>query len=219
MNEPLWIRAYRVAFALLALAAVIRRFWFDDEGTMNYFSKFTYHTNTFAALVLLGGAFLAPNVIRSLRWDVVRGAAVMYGVTTFVVYGFLVNSFDNPFDTSRHWTHTVLHQLIPVVLVIDFLIRPFVNRLSWSTAAAWMVYPVAYLAYSLTRGAVIDWYPYDFINPAEAGGWDAVAINVIGVTAGFLTLGLVLVWVSHLYHRRPTAMMTTPASPGPARPA
>jgi hypothetical protein len=211
MNEPLWIRSYRIAFALLALAAVIRRATYDDEGFINYLSKFTYQSNTFAALVLLGGALLVPAMLASTRWDLLRGAALMYLVTTFVVYGLLVNSFDNPFDTTRHWTHTVLHQVIPVVVVLDFLIRPFANRLSWRSALVWTIYPLAFFTYSLVRGSIIGWYPYDFIDPNEAGGWDAVALNTLMVTVGFLLLGALLVWISHLY-RRPVA------TPAPVQP-
>jgi hypothetical protein len=200
MNEPIWVRAWRIGFALLAIVALIAKYPRDNDPWHVYFSKFSYQTNAFAALVLLGGAFLAPAVIRSVRWDLLRGAAVMYLVTTFIVYGFLVNSFDNPFDTTRHWTHTVVHQVIPVVLVLDLLIRPFANRLRWHAALLWTVYPVAYLVWSMVRGAIDGWYPYDFIDPGEAG-WGGVALNTIGITIGFLALGLLIVWFSHWYRR------------------
>jgi len=221
MNEPLWVRAYRVAFALLAVVTLIAKYFRDDDPWHIYASKFSYQTNAFAALVLLGGAFLAPAVIRSVRWDIVRGAAMMYLVTTFVVYGFLVSSFDNPFNTTRHWTHTVVHQVIPVVLVLDLLIRPFANRLRWRAALLWTVYPVAYLGWSMVRGAIDGWYPYDFIDPDETG-WSQVALNTIGITIGFLALGLFIVWLSHVARRgageRPTMRGRGPLTGRPAAP-
>lgn len=210
MHEPLWIRVYRVAFAILAIVALVGKYYRDDDPWNIYLSKFSYQTNAFLALVLLGGAFLAPAVLRSVAWDRVRGAAVMYAVTTFVVYGFLVNSFDNPFDTTRHWTHTVVHQVMPVVMVADLVIRPFANRLSWPSALVWTIYPLAYFGWALVRGQIDGWYPYDFIDPAEAGGWGGVAVNVVGVTIGFLAFGAALVWISH--HTRRTV------SRPPARP-
>lgn len=209
MSEPLWIRICRMALALLAIVALIGKFDRDNDPWNIFLSKFSYQTNALIALVFLGGALLAPNILQSVRWDVVRGAAVMYLVTVFFVYGFLVNSFDNPFDTTRHWTHTVVHQVIPVAAVLDLILRPFANRLHWRVAFVWTVYPVAYLVWSLIRGQIDGWYPYDFIEPAEAGGWGAVALNVAGITIGFLMLGLVLVWLSHL-QQRPAS--TPPAS-------
>jgi hypothetical protein len=219
MNEPLWIRIYRVSFALLAIVALIGKYFRDDDPLNIYLSKFSYQTNAFVAVVFLGGALLAPPVIASARWDLIRGAAVMYMVTVFVVYGFLVNSFDNPFDTTRHWTHTVVHQVIPAAVVLEFVLRPLANQLAWRDAFIWTVYPLLYLGWSMVRGAIDGWYPYDFINPDEAGGWGAVAINVTGITIGFVALGLAIVWVSHLYHRTPELEATAPAYRGPARPA
>ncbi len=216
MNEPLWIRLYRVVFAVLAIIALVGKFSRDDDPWNIYLSKFSYQTNAFVALIFFGGAFLAPRVIGSIRWDQLRGAAVMYMVTLFFVYGFLVSSFDNPFDTTRHWTHTVVHQVIPVAVVLDFILHPFVSRLSWPTTFLWTVYPIAYLAWSLIRGEIDGWYPYDFINPGEVGGWEAVGLNVIGVTIGFVALGLFLVWVSHWYHRLATA--SPPIRPQAASP-
>ena len=213
MNEPTWIRIYRVAFALLAMVVLIGKFDRDNDPWNIYLSKFSYQANFFAALVFLGGAFLASRVIASEGWDRVRGAAVMYLVTVFFVYGLLVNSFDNPFDTTRHWTHTVVHQVIPVAVVLDFVLRPFAYRLHWRDALPWTIYPLAYLAWSMVRGQLDGWYPYEFIDPAEAGGWGAVAINVAGITVGFLALGLLVVWVSHLRHRP----ARTPSTPTPPR--
>src|SRR5690348_11839502 len=131
MNQPLWVRAYRIAFGLLAIVAVIRKYFLDGDTVANWLSKFTIEGNALAALVLLGGAVLSAQVLTSLGWDRVRGAIVMYMVMTFIVYGVLINGFDNPFTTSRNWTHTMLHQLMPLVIVLDLAVRPLVHRLTW----------------------------------------------------------------------------------------
>jgi hypothetical protein len=197
MNEPLWVRAYRVAFGLLALVAVVRSFpRFDKGGTADFFSMFTYQSNAFEGLVLLGGAVLAPAVLASVRWDRLRGAAVMYGVTTFVVYGLLLDGFYNPFSSEHYWTSTVLHQVMPVALVLELFLRPFANRLSWRTTFLWMIYPIAFLAYSLIRGSITGWYPYDFLDPDEVGGYGGVALTSVGITIGFLAIGLLVVGIT-----------------------
>ncbi len=202
MNEPAWVRAYRVAFGLLALVAVVRSIPRNDDGIVNFLSRFTYQSNIFVGLVLLGGAFLAPRVIASVRWDRFRGAAVMYAVTTFLVYGFLIDGFYNPFDTDHYWTSTVLHQVIPVVVVVDLIARRFSNRLDGRSIALWMIYPLAFLAYSLVRGSITGWYPYDFLDPDESGGYAGVALYSLAISAGFLALAFLLARVSQRFPRQ-----------------
>jgi hypothetical protein len=208
VNEPTWVRVYRLLFGLLALAAVVRSFprW-DDGSTADFLSMFTYQSNTFEGLVLLGGVFLPPAVLSSVNWDRVRGAAVMYAVTTFVVYGLLLDGFYNPFSSDHYWTSSVLHQVIPVALVLELLLRPFANRLDWRSTRIWMIYPLAFVAYSLIRGEIVDWYPYDFLDPRESGGYGSVALYSIAITIGFVAIGSLLVWISHRHH---VAMPTEP---------
>lgn len=217
MNEPVWTRAYAAAFGTLAVVAIVRKFFIDDDGFITYLSKFTTQSNAIAAVVLLVGALLAARVAGSAGWDRIRGAAVMYMATTGIVYGFLLDGFDNPFTTEKHWTHTVLHQVMPIVMVLDLAIRPLVHRLTWRDALTWTVYPILYLAYSLVRGAIVDWYPYDFINPGEVGGYDGVAMYSLGITAGFLGIASLIVSANHWSHRLPVPaeMSSGTATPGP----
>lgn len=210
MNEPIWVRGYRVVLAVLAIAAIVGKFFQGTDGFADFLSLFTVQGNAFSAAILLGGAALAPGVLASAGWERARGAAVMYAVTTFIVYGLLINGFDNPLTSGRHWTHTVLHQLMPVVMVLDLAIRPLTSRLGWRDVVIWMVYPIVFLAYSLVRGPLVDWYPYDFIDPAEQGGYDGVAVYVLGITVGFAAIATLVVWASN--HRRLPAVQR-PATP------
>lgn len=213
MNQPLWVRAYRIAFGVLALVAVVRKYYVDGDTVANWLSKFTMESNAFTALVLLGGALLTGPLIMSATWDRLRGATVMYMVMTFIIYGVLISGFDNPFTTSRHWTHTVLHQLMPVVVVLDFAIRPLLHRLTWRDALGWCVYPIVFLVYSLMRGAIIDWYPYNFMNPHKVGGYGGVALYSLGITAGFLALAFAIIWLSNLRAQWPDKPLVQRASP------
>lgn len=59
----------------------------------------------------------------------------------------------------------------------------------------WLLYPLAYFAYVLGRGAVDGWYPYFFIDVATLGYGRALA-NAAGLTvlmfgAGYMVLGAV----------------------------
>ena len=53
-------------------------------------------------------------------------------------------------------------------------------------------FPLLYLAYVLIRGAVVDWYPYPFLNPARVGGYGGVALHALGIAALFVVGGWLL---------------------------
>jgi len=48
-----------------------------------------------------------------------------------------------------------------------------------------MVFPLAYLVYSLVRGPIVGWYPYPFLDPGKVGGYPGVALYAVGITLGF----------------------------------
>jgi hypothetical protein len=198
MNDALWIRIYRTFFGVLAIWAVIAMYYKDGDTVANWVSKFTAEVNAYTGLILLGGAWLGASVLGGRRWESLRGAAVVYLIITFFVYGFLIREFDNPFNTTRHWTHTVLHQLMPLVVVIDLFVRPFVHQIKWRTAVTWTIFPLVYFSYSLIRGAITDWYPYDFINPDESGGYGGVALYFLGILAGFMLVSALVIGTSRL---------------------
>lgn len=198
MNEPLWIRAYRLFFGVLVLYTLYVSFGRTNDTKWDWASAFTHESNFFVGILFLAGVVLSAGILSSPRWDALRGAAVVYLVIVFFVYGFLIREFDNPFTTTRHWTHTVLHQLMPLVVVMEVLLHPFFHRIPWRTALLWVVYPAIYFAYSMIRGAYVDWYPYDFIDPDEVGGYDGVAMYAVGILAGFVGVSLLVAALSRL---------------------
>jgi hypothetical protein len=56
-----------------------------------------------------------------------------------------------------------------------------------------LVYPVAWLSYTLVVGAASGWYPYPFVDVPEQGA-AAVAVACVGVTALILAVSA-LVWL------------------------
>lgn len=60
-------------------------------------------------------------------------------------------------------------QVGPVVIVLDWLVAPPARRPSIATAASWLAFPVVWLVYTFVRAAVVDWYPYPFLDPDDKG--------------------------------------------------
>jgi hypothetical protein len=160
----------RVFFAGVTLAAILTQLAdLAAAGTLNpvsYFSYFTIDSNLIAATVLLIGARRWRSE-PSAAFDLVRGAAVVYMSVTGIVFTLLLSNTD--VDTAIPWVNTVVHELMPIVIVADWLLDPPRDRLTLRQGLLWLSFPVVWLAYTLIRGSLTGLYPYPFLDPATAG--------------------------------------------------
>lgn len=148
----------------------------------NFLSYFTIQSNIIVAVVLAMAAVIqlrgpAP------RWlDLTRGAATVYISITGVVYALLLSNID--VNTPLPWANVVLHYLVPVAMVIDWLLDLPERRIEFRSALVWLGYPLVYLAYTLIRGPMVHWYPYPFLNPDPHGyGFVAVMSVCVAIAA------------------------------------
>ena len=194
----------RLFFGLLTFAALITAFidfiGGDGHNPVNFFSFFTILTNLFAAVVLIVGAI---NLLRRREPkeadDILRGSAVVAIAVVGLVFGLLLSHLESEMIP---WVNFVTHYLMPVVMVLDWLFQPPKAKLAPKHIWFWVVYPIAYLTYSLIRGAVVDWYPYWFINPHESpGGWSGVILYSGAITIGFLLISFALLWLGNKLKR------------------
>jgi hypothetical protein len=179
------VRVGRLAFAGFGIAAVVTAVTASTGSLGNFFSYFTIESNLLAIAVLLAGGFLDP---RSPRWAYLRGAATLYIVITGIVYAALLSGQD--VGALAPWVNSALHQVIPLAMLADWAcFRPW-SRASSLAALGWLVYPLAYFAYSLIRGAVVHWYPYPFLDPRHPGGYGRVALYAVVLAAAMALLAL-----------------------------
>lgn len=188
------IAAYRAGFGVLGVAAILTQL-VDLAGKgvlnpVNFFSYFTILSNTFAVVVLLSGATVWRNR-RSVTIDMLRGAALVYMTVTLIVFALLLSGTD--VDTAIPWVNAVVHQLLPFVMIADWLIDPPATRLTIGQGLAWLVPPLVWIVYTMIRGPIAGWYPYPFLDPAN-GGYGSVAVTTLVILAGgaVLCVGLVL---------------------------
>ena len=186
----------RLAFAGLAVAAIAVQLRHGasrpDFRPANFFSFFTIQANLFA-IVTLTVAGLVGVRPRSARLEAVRGASTLYMAITGVVFALLLSDIQEDLQLTLPWVDTVLHRLMPIVLVLDWLVDPPRYRLLRRTIATWLVYPVVWGAYTLVRGPIADWYPYPFID-VRRHGYDGVAITAAVLLVGF-AVASALVWL------------------------
>jgi hypothetical protein len=170
-----------------------------SRGTLNavnFFSYFTIQSNliAIAALVLPAVAMLVARGTEPRRFDMLRGGAVVYMTVTGVVYGLLLSGTD--VDTALSWVNDVVHRLMPIVIVIDWLLDPPPVRIELRRSLVWVVYPVAWIAYTMVRGALVTWYPYPFLDPAP-NGYGPVIVTILVILAAGIGLCLLVAWVGN----------------------
>jgi hypothetical protein len=185
----------RVCRALLALAAFTAIGYEVAAGPGvsdgDYFSYFTVLSNLFAAAMLLYGA-LSP--VRTGTVELLRGAAVVYILTTGIVYLLLLSGHAPTYP----WANAILHYLMPIAVTLDWLLQPPHMRLDLArTVVRWMAFPLAYIVYTLARGAIMGWYPYFFVNPHRGGGYLLVTGDVLAVGIGIVGLVGATTWAGN----------------------
>jgi hypothetical protein len=196
----------RIGFAVLAVVAIlVQMLDLADRGVLNpvnFFSYFTIESNLIAVAALLWAALARRNG-PSLRLDFFRGAATTYMTVTFVVFALLLA--DTDVDTAIVWVDRVLHRVIPIVLMADWLIDPPAVRIDLRRAWWWLTYPLAWVAYTMIRGAFVGTYPYPFLDPAN-GGYSVVLGYSVAILVGMLLFIYAIVWIGNaMAARRPSA--------------
>lgn len=183
-----WVR---IGFAALTVAAIITQIAnLVDARVFNptrFFLFFTVLSNLFAIGVFLEGGRrqLAGQAPVPDLW---RGAAVVFMTVTFVVFAVLLRDLQEQLQTNVAWVDTVLHRIMPVAIMADWLIEPPHGPIGLRRAfVPWLAPPLAWTALTLIRGAVDGWYPYPFLDPAD-GGYGMVALYAIGIFALFVAV-------------------------------
>jgi hypothetical protein len=192
------LNAARLAFATAAIAAMSYQFAVSadtDFKKANFFSFFTIQSNILGVAALFA-LVLVPRARRTALFDGARSAAVLYMAITGVVFALLLSGLQEDLQTSEAWVDFVVHKLMPVVLVADWLLDPPRHRLPPWALLAWLAFPLAWLGYTLGRGASVDWYPYPFVDVSELG-YDGVLARAVVLALGFAAAGAALLWLGN----------------------
>jgi hypothetical protein len=194
-----FLRLLRIGFAItVAVALVVQWISSNSKGGFNpanFFSYFTIQSNIIAAVVL---AYLALRPKdSSLLAARIRGAATLYMATTGIVYALLLSGNPAAVAITLPWVNGVLHQIMPVYIVVDWIVLPSQRRLGFKDSLLWLIYPIVWLIYTLPRGAITGWYPYPFLNPAKAGGALGVTAYVVAITIGIILIAQAIRGLQH----------------------
>jgi hypothetical protein len=95
----------------------------------------------------------------------------------------------------------LLHDIIPILYLLYWIIFVPKGLLRWKDALWWLIYPLIYIIYTITRGALCGWYPYPFIDAGKLGYAHTLRNGLI-LSLAFIGIGLLLVGIDRLIKRR-----------------
>ena len=193
-----WIRMARIFFAVLATTGVVAQLMQSlgaDRSTINFFSYFTIQSNMIAIAVFFWMALKSDNEGGRISLDIIRGAPVFYLAVTGIIFAVLLSGL--PLITVP-FANTILHKIMPVVMIVDWIIDAPEKDLSFRKALVWMVYPLGWLLYTIVRGYLIEWYPYPFLDPIKMGGYGNVMETILLILSGGVFVIWVIVWIGKL---------------------
>ena len=190
-------RLWHGAIALIAVVALVGQtalLIHNDGSLVNLFSYFTIQSNI---LVLIAVTLVA---IRPGRGGTAFGILRLAGLVGITITGIIFATIlagTADFEGLAWWYDKLLHYVIPAATVIGFLfLRP---RTRLTKSSLWfVVWPLAWLAYTLIRGAVshpnypaphnrLSDVPYDFLDVDQHGG---VSVTIVSVVITVFALAL-----------------------------
>ena len=159
---------------------------------VNTLSFFTVQSNI---LVAVTTGLLAVRLARtSTLFRVLRLTAVIGITITGVVFHLALANLQELSDkeAAADW---VLHTASPILCVAGWLLFGPRGQVSRRVAGLCVTFPLAWLAYTLIRGELVDdrfghpYYPYPFLDVAQLGyGPVVVAIALVAALFGVLAL-------------------------------
>ncbi len=203
MDKRKFLIGARLFFGLLTLVAIGTQLSIHVQhgfDLLNFFSYFTNLSNIFAAIVLIFSAiYLIRRREPTATFDIIRGTSVVCMALVGIVFSILLR--DEDLGSLLPWVNAVLHYIMPVVMVLDWLYQPPETKLAVTQIAFWLIFPFLYLVYSLIRGSIVGFYAYPFINPNKVGGYGGVTLYCLGILVAFLFFSWLLMILGNTLKR------------------
>ncbi|TDV70117.1 Pr6Pr family membrane protein [Pseudomonas sp. LP_7_YM] len=170
-------------------------------GLVRFSSFFTIVTNTLVAVALS----CAITDRHSAGHRFFRSPVVCAGITTSILLvGIAYNLLLRHLWTPQGWQRLadeLLHDVMPLVFFGYWWLFLPKGVLGFKHVLAWMLYPALYFIWVLLRGHVFGDYLYPFLDIGTLGVAKAL-VNALGVLAGFVGIGLVILLIDKFGARR-----------------
>ncbi|MGY1400615.1 Pr6Pr family membrane protein [Streptomyces sp. SS10] len=198
---------YRLALAVLATAAALTEILLGSPTRV--LSYFVLQSTALLALVTFASARRAWTARHPLP-GAVTGAALLYVVVAALVHHIALADAAPAYAMAAGsgggatWLEPVaghlLHTVLPVAALLDWLVLTPSARMHLRHATTWLLYPLAYLAFTLARGELLPGsagrYLYPFLDVARHG-YRSVLANALLVGLAIYAVAVLLVALDH----------------------
>ncbi|GAA1556892.1 Pr6Pr family membrane protein [Kribbella lupini] len=188
-------RIFHAVTAFVVLAGIVIQLLVTANGTegffpdnpdrvFNVFAYFTIQSN-----LLLGGTtlLLALTPDRdSLLFRTLRLNGLLCIAVTGIVYHIALAGLDELTGWAAV-TNLLLHTVTPILGVLGWLVFGPRGRTDRRVVAWSIAFPLAWLVFTLIRGAAVGFWPYPFVD-ADDLGYAKVLLNCLLVALLFLAL-------------------------------
>lgn len=171
-----------------------------------YFSYFSIQGTLIAAVMLAYTGWLSwQGTPETKPVTIARVSATTYEIVIAVVYNALLrNSPGDIRDAGYAWPvipNEIMHVWAAVLMFLDLMLFIGYKQLR-AKAALWVAaYPLAWLAFSVTRGIIDGWWAYWFLNPNEKAGVAGMLEYIGGITVLMIGLGWLLILTRKVFRR------------------
>ncbi len=162
------------------------------EEINRYFSYMTIWSN-----ILIAMAFFHPLFFPSSRLSffinkpIVEGGLLVYIIVVMLINHFFLAGIVQ--FTGMQWVvDRFLHYIIPVLYIVFWIFYGKKGRQEYSNSIRWLIFPLIYILFVLMRGAIIDKYPYPFIDVTELG-YPLALRNMVLIGVVYLIVGLIFI--------------------------
>lgn len=154
------------------------------ERGLNVFAFFTIQSNI---LVAVASFLLAIRTERrSISFAVLRMTGLVAITITGIVYHVALRGLFE-LDTWGLAADQLLHTVVPVMAVAGWLLFGPRKLTSARIALLALIFPVAWLGFTLVRGAYVPFYPYPFIDVTVLG-YAKTLLNCLWVALLFVAM-------------------------------
>ena len=204
-----------VLIVLVGLFGMIQHSgWIQHEVRHDFFRYYTNLSNLlvvmfylFRLVIRIRGSYdgFFGRILFSELWffSVTMSIFLTFGIFHFVLVPAIKKkpSDSGEFGFLHSWSNYVVHYIVPLLSLLNWLLFSKKSVLSYTWALVWTVIPWIYVIYAMIMGAagkIIEntdsAYPYDFMDVSKHGALivtrNCLLVMVVFVASGFFFLFL-----------------------------
>jgi len=198
-----------VLFAVLGWFAVLMQYYLIIENriasvgetTIRFFSFFTILTNALVAIYFtFKAAKRTPAEKHFFDKPGSLTAIVVYITIVGLVYQIVLRHIWEPTGLQM-LVDELLHSVMPVCVVVFWFLYENKSAVTFRQLPGWMIYPLAYLVFILSRGSLSGFYPYPFMDVSKLG-LQKVLTNSISILILFLFFCALYITLGKIIEKR-----------------